>query len=91
MSFVFWEDSAVEDVDNMQTTVNPQYHAAIGTAVAEIHDKLTRDPVGFSESRAGGFRIIMELPLAAWFWLSADGGRVNVLHVWFVTRRFRSP
>jgi plasmid stabilization system protein ParE len=83
VSFVFWTDDSVDDLEDIWARASPSAHPAVSTAVAEIHDKLARDPIGSSESRTGRTRIIVELPLSALFRISADGSRVDVLHVTF--------
>lgn len=58
------------------------------TAAADLIDsQLKRDPHHVGESRSGGRRIIIELPLAAIYRFEPDGRTVTVTDMWL----FKSP
>jgi hypothetical protein len=86
---VRWEDSALNELAAFWMEADSALREAITQATSQIDQQLQTDPVGASESRPGGRRVLFVSPLGAMFRIEADGRTVSVLHVWLFRRRNR--
>ncbi|MBY0521926.1 MAG: type II toxin-antitoxin system RelE/ParE family toxin [Gemmataceae bacterium] len=82
-------DTALDGLADMWTQAPSAFRAEITKATDQIDQQLERDPVGSSESRPHGRRILFQSPLAIVFRIESDGQTVNVLRVWSIRRGAR--
>jgi hypothetical protein len=84
---VRWVDSALAELAALWVQADPSIRPNITAAFRRINQRLRADPLGQSESRSDGQRILLETPLGIFFQLEPDGQTVSVLRVW----QFRLP
>jgi len=63
---------------------DPHTRRAIAAAADQIDRILERDPHNAGESRPGGRRILIVLPVGVIFWFGPDGQTVTVIDFWFI-------
>jgi hypothetical protein len=63
---------------------DPFTRPLITAAADQIDTTLQRDPHNAGESRAGGLRILIVLPLGVLFQIEPDGQTVTVIDIWFI-------
>jgi hypothetical protein len=68
---------------NLWTAAESALRDEITSASAQIDERLRRDPLGSSESRTSGRRILFQLPLA----VILREITVSVLRVWLIRSR----
>jgi hypothetical protein len=78
---VRWEETAL----NEPTTLWMQASSAMRQVITVATNRI--DPLGPSESRPGGRRILFASPLGITFRIESDGQTVSVLRVWLFRRR----
>jgi hypothetical protein len=79
---VRWERRALSALADLWTRADPSLRQAITAATHQIDQLLSTDPLGQSESRPGGRRILFVSPLGITFRIEGDGQTVSVLRVW---------
>lgn len=79
---VRWEEIARNQLATLWMEADSRTRRVITTATHRIDQHLQRDPVGQSESRSNGRRILFVPPLGALFRIEGDGQIVSVLRVW---------
>jgi len=79
---VEWLQTALNQLMLIWMSADSALRQAITTATHQIDQQLTTDPLGASESRSGGRRILLASPLGILFRMEADGQTVSVLRVW---------
>jgi hypothetical protein len=89
MFSVEWLQSAVDELTVIWTRSDSDLRRTITSATHRIDKTLQADPIGHSESRSEGRRIMFESNLGVTFRVDADRQRVRVLHVW-VFRKHRA-
>jgi hypothetical protein len=84
---VRWEKRALDELAAAWAQADAALRRRITTGSHRLDQKLRSDPVGASESRWGGRRVILLPPLGATFRIEPDGRTVSVIHVWVVRPR----
>jgi plasmid stabilization system protein ParE len=84
---VRWEDTALGELAAIWVAADSALRRLITAATNRIDQQLQTDPLGDSESRPGGRRILFVSPLGITFRIEADGQTVSVLRVWLFRRR----
>ncbi len=87
MFSVRWEDLALNQLTTLWTAADSALRQAITAATSQIDQQLQTDPLGHSESRPGGRRILFRAPLGILFGIEAEGHTVSVLRVWLFHKR----
>jgi hypothetical protein len=82
---VEWLQSALDELAAVWMQADSTLRQQITIASHQIDLRLETDPVGQSESRPEGRRVLFEYSLAVFFRLEQDEETVTVLHIW----RFR--
>lgn len=82
-----WERTAMDELAVAWVQAGAGSRQAITNAIQRIDELLHSDPVGCSESRDDGRRILIVPPLALTFRVEAASRIVSVVHVWFYQRR----
>ncbi|MBL8800224.1 MAG: type II toxin-antitoxin system RelE/ParE family toxin [Planctomycetia bacterium] len=85
MYSVLWSPDALQNLLRIWERAADQ--EAIDRAVARIDDRLANDPVGQSESRDPGRRMLIEAPLTVVFRMNEQLRVVIVMSVWHFQRR----
>lgn len=83
---VRWEQTALNELTMLWIEADSAMRRTITAAANQIDHRLQTDPIGQSESRAEGRRILFFAPLGITFRLEADGKTVSVLHIWLFRR-----
>ena len=83
---VRWEETALNELTTLWVGAESKMRQVITAATHQIDQQLQADPLGPSESRPGGRRILFVSPLGITFRVEADGQTVSVLHVWLFRR-----
>jgi hypothetical protein len=84
---VEWLQSALDELAAVWMQADSTLRQQITIASHQIDLRLETDPVGQSESRPEGRRVLFEYPLAVIFRLEQDEQTVTVLHVWRFRKR----
>jgi len=84
---VRWEETALNELAALWLAANAALRQAITTASSQIDQLLQTDPLGQSESRPDGRRILFVSPLGITFRIEEDGETVSVLRIWLFRRR----
>lgn len=84
---VRWARRALDELTDLWTQADSTRRAAITAASHAIDQQLRSDPIGQSESRPGGRRILLISPLGITFRIEADGRTVSVLRIWLFRTR----
>ena len=84
---VDWLQTALNQLAAIWTDSDSTMRKAITSAKMEIDRKLLTDPLGESESRSGGRRVIFVFPLGILFKIEPDGLTVSVLQVWLFRKK----
>jgi plasmid stabilization system protein ParE len=84
---VEWRQSAIDDLTRIWTQADPATRTTVTAATTRIDHRLARDPIGESESRVDPWRVIIELPLTAYFRYEPAMNTVIILTVRRVLRR----
>lgn len=79
---VEWLQTALNQLMTIWISADSSQRQAITTATHQIDQQLKVDPLGTSESRPEGRRILFNVPLGVLFRIEADGQTVSVLRVW---------
>jgi hypothetical protein len=79
---VDWLQTALDQLTEIWTQADAFLRKAITQAAHQIDQQLEKDPLGQSESRPDGRRILHCSPLGVLFRIEADGRTVSVLRVW---------
>jgi hypothetical protein len=87
MFHVQWRQSAVNELTAIWTRADSGLRRAITLATQRVDEVLRTDPVGHSESRLEGRRILFASPLGVTFRIETDRNRLRVLHVWIFGKR----
>ena len=87
---VEWLESALNELARLWTQADSQLRKDITQATRQSDVLLQQDPIGNSESRPNGRRILFVSPLGIIFRIEPDGQTVTVLRVWTFPRRKRS-
>jgi hypothetical protein len=87
MFSVRWEETALNQLATIWTAADSALRKTITATTSQIDQQLQTDPLGPSESRPGGRRILFLSPLGILFRIEADGHTVSVLRVWLFRRR----
>lgn len=85
MFTVTWDDDALDELAAIWTALDVSELAVVAGALSSIHQNLTTDPFGNSESRDADVRVMISPPLGILF--TVDGNAVTVTHVWM----FQTP
>jgi hypothetical protein len=64
---VRWADTALSGLANLWTAAESALRDEITSASAQIDERLRRDPLGSSESRTSGRRILFQLRWPSYF------------------------
>ena len=86
---VRWEETALNELTSLWLGADSMMRQAITAATHRIDQQLRDDPLGKSESRPGGRRILFAAPLGLTFRLEGDGSTVSVLRVWLFRKHKR--
>lgn len=84
---VRWEETALDQLAELWTAADSGLRQTITATAAQIDRQLQTDPLGPSESRPEGRRILLLAPLGILFRMEADGQTVSVLRVWLFRKR----
>jgi plasmid stabilization system protein ParE len=87
MFSVRWEEMALNHLAELWTAADSALRKTITATTSAIDRQLQTDPLGQSESRPGGRRILFLSPLGILFRIEADGHTVSVLRVWLFHKR----
>ena len=87
MHNVDWLQTALDQLTTIWMQADSLSRKAITTATNEIDSRLQQDPLGQSESRPGGRRVLFALPLGILFKIESDGKAISVLRVWLCQKR----
>ena len=87
MFHVAWLQTALDQLASLWLQADSLLRQAITSATHQIDHKLRTDPLGHSESRPGGRRVLFGFPLGILFKIEADGKTVSVLRVWLFRKR----
>src|SRR5437868_15417868 len=83
---VRWEKTALNELSTLWMAADSMMRQQITTATHQIDQQLRGDPLGQSESRPDGRRILFASPLGITFRVEPDGQMVSVLRVWLFRR-----
>lgn len=87
---VRWKRSARNELADLWMRANSMERQAITAASHTIDQQLRTDPLGQSESRPLGRRILFVPPLGLIFRIENDGQTVSVLRLWIFRKRSQS-
>lgn len=88
---VEWLQSALDELAAIWMNADSGLRQAITAAAHQIDLILETDPLGESESRPEGRRVLFVSPLGLTFRIEADGQTVTVLRVWLFRTRGQQP
>jgi hypothetical protein len=77
----------VNELANLWMQADSAQRQAITAASHAIAQQLQNDPLGQSESRPNGRRVLFVSPLGITFRLEEDGQTVSVLRIWQFRKR----
>ena len=87
---VRWEKTALNELSTLWIGAESIMRQQITTATHQIDQQLQADPLGQSESRPGGRRILFASPRGITFRVEQDGQTVSVLRVWLFRKHGQS-
>jgi hypothetical protein len=87
MYSIDWLQTALDQLATIWMQADSGLRKSISRATNEIDSRLQLDPLGQSESRPGGRRVLIALPLGTLFRIEGDGKTIAVLRVWLCQKR----
>lgn len=84
---VQWVQAAVNELTAIWTNADSPFRQAITAATHAIDEQVRTDPIGNSESRPEGRRVLLVAPVGITFRVDVRRRTVVVLRVWVFRRR----